>query len=476
MSFPPTLSDYPEFGTEMKNEMDLENLQKSDLSMERSKTGSSGTRNGAYSGLLLGRLFEHSTSVNCIVASPDHRFFITGDEFGSIRLWETSKFESNATGSSIASINLGSAITSITFMPKRYCFAVATKGGCIKIFRLSVQGKPNNSTIRHSTVDLTLLRNYQVDEFDSYALSIQFSISDEKPMLAFTTPTCKLILLDIRTMEIVSTLQNNLSYGIPGCFAVDNKQSWVVIGTSKGILCLWDLSFELMLKAVKFKKTLYPIKSVKLIQGNYEVNKKKNVFVAVIGGSGESDVTVWDVSKLQPRNVLCTSSVTSTIEIYSVKDLHADPDLIDEDFMQLSLNVDWILKNKSSTALTTSIGPDGHPYLVSATPLGKIIKWNLVNPDKSQLIIGGLNNPNVQDTPVFSSTQINANLSFINERYTSNSETANGGNSFRRKAITEQQEVLKNHTDVVNDLIVLRRPFEMVVSVDRSGVINVYKS
>ncbi|ODV86285.1 hypothetical protein CANARDRAFT_197073 [[Candida] arabinofermentans NRRL YB-2248] len=456
MKFDPTLSEYVEFGIPSNNQSD-NGIKKS----------------GERPSILIARLLEHKASISCIIVSPDHKFFITGDEQGYLKLWDSIRLETNVTGSSSFSINLGSPIKSLDFLKSRHCFAVSTRDGYIKIFRIELNG---GSRGRHTSTSVSLIRHYKLDIQDGYANQIEFSVSDEKPWLLFTTPSCKLVVLDIRTMQVVTTLHNNLSHGAPTSFVIDSKQSWVLIGTSKGILDLWDLSFELSLKAVKFTNSNYAIKKIKLLPISYDVNGKRNGFVSIVGGSGESDVTIWDVSRLQPRQVLCSSSVASTLDTYSVTELNNESELIDEKLLNLSISDETLISDKSCTAETIAETSDNQLCLVAATSTNKIISWNLSNIEASRLITGGLRNPNLNGTPSFSSTQVNSNLAFCNERYTSTEQYFQSqGRRNPKKKIFEQQELIKNHKDVINDIILLQRPYEMVVSVDRSGVINVYR-
>lgn len=80
------------------------------------------------------------------------------------------------------------------------------------------------------------LRNLILFQIDLYATQILFSITREKPYLVFSTPTSKIIILDIRTMILVYKFQNDVMHGVPLTFTIDQKQTWLILGTSKGVL------------------------------------------------------------------------------------------------------------------------------------------------------------------------------------------------------------------------------------------------
>ena len=67
----------------------------------------------------------------------------------------------------------------------------------------------------------------------------------------------KIIMLDIITMTILSELQHPLIYGIINTFIV-YKDYWLLVGTDKGVLTLWDLRFKIIVKSwhVKIMKIM----------------------------------------------------------------------------------------------------------------------------------------------------------------------------------------------------------------------------
>ncbi|KAG7923631.1 hypothetical protein KL905_000849 [Ogataea polymorpha] len=426
MSFEPTLDDYNEFGGPAAAYEPPETREKSQVS-----------------GTLISRLVEHKAAITGLEVSPDHKFFISSDESGELKLWDSARLEMNVTGSSTLAVNLESPIVAIKFMPNRYCLAVATKDGYIKIFRLEFA----NTHRKHSSAKTSLIRHYKLDKTDRYALQLGFFWRAEKPLLVATTPTSKLFGLDVRTMKPVFSVQCNLSHGIPTALAVDESQGWAVVGTSKGILDLWDLNFEISLKSAKFRGSSFPIHRIETLPPEYSPNGRKSRYIAVIGGSGDADVTVWDVARLQPRQVFCCSSVSSTIETYIVTELGNENDSLDDQLAQLELSDELITADKSCTALKCAGG-----VLVSAAPHNQLTVWDLGEPERSCLVGNAA-------AASFVATQINSNLMFVSERRTGQKRTA----------------AAVGHRDRVLHIAWVCLPYDMLVSGDRSGTINVYR-
>ncbi|KAH3668260.1 hypothetical protein OGAPHI_002014 [Ogataea philodendri] len=424
MTFEPTLDDYIEFGS------------KTDV-YEVSETSEM-----EPNGVLISRLVEHKAAISGLEVSSDQRFFVTADRSGELKLWDSARLETNVTGSSSLSLNLESSIVCTAFMKDRNCIATATKDGYVKVFRIDFT--PAHK--KQASTRISLIRHYKLEPADSYALQLCFCSLSDKPLLVCTTPTAKIIGLDVRTMTVVFSLQNNLSHGIPTSLAVDETQGWAVVGTSKGILDLWDLGFGISLKSTKFRGSSFPINRVQVLPDEFVHNGKKSRYIAVVGGSGDEDVTIWDVARLQPRQVLCCSSATSTLETYVVTELSNESDAINDELMQLELSEDVIVADGSCSALR-AVGT----LAVSASASGKLVVWDLADPERSR-VVGS-------KTASFVATQINSNLLFVSERYTDGSRSS----------------PLADHRDRVLHVGLLRRPYQMVISTDRTGVINVYR-
>jgi len=50
-------------------------------------------------------------------------------------------------------------------------------------------------------------------------------------------------------MRVLQTMQNPRHFGPITCICLDRKRSWIIVGTSMGVLTLWDRRFGLLLKS-----------------------------------------------------------------------------------------------------------------------------------------------------------------------------------------------------------------------------------
>jgi phosphoinositide-3-kinase regulatory subunit 4 len=67
--------------------------------------------------------------------------------------------------------------------------------------------------------------------------------------LVYATTHSVIKVLDLRTMRVLQTMENPRHYGPITCLCIDRKRSWIVVGTSTGVLTLWDRRFGLLLKS-----------------------------------------------------------------------------------------------------------------------------------------------------------------------------------------------------------------------------------
>lgn len=456
--FEPDIQDFPEFGPP--------------INVGELFEGKDSMCNESPGNTLIAKLIEHDSPIVNMVVSPDRNFFISADMDGFLKIWDSQRLEIDVTGESCLSVNLGSPITSLAMMEDRNCFAVSKKDGSIDIFRVDfVSTVQNYSSNRHEHTSITLIRHYKLRREYLHATNLQFSIMAERPYIFMLTPVGKLLALDVRNMNSVKEYQNNVLHGNLISLVVDSNQKWAAIGTSKGVLELVDLDAGICIKSTKFKNSSYGIsqmRQVKYIDGNSNENDK---CISFVGGTGDSDVVIWDIERSQPRIVLCSDDkqAFSTIELYSVKDVK---DEIEDELLDIYIDKQYMDDNKSCTAMYYDALNNGGTIL-SALPNRRVIEWNINTVAESRVVVDTVcKGSHGSEMPIYSEVQVNSMLRFVHERYGPSKEKV--ANTTRKSG-----EVLrtgcKSPSDIITALLQLHFPYRMVVCGDRSGVISVYR-
>ncbi|KAK3044939.1 hypothetical protein LTS18_014998, partial [Coniosporium uncinatum] len=255
-------------------------------------------------------LGEHTRSITRIVIAPDHMFFITGSDDGSVKVWDSSKLERNIGHRSRQTHQhaTDARITSLTFVENTHCFVSTASDGSINVVK--VDYSEANSSSRYGK--LRIARKYHLSA-GQYAIWSEHYRSENQSILLMATNDSKIIALELRTMTVLYELQNPLHHGTPTCFCTDRKHHWLLLGTTHGVLDLWDLRFRLRLKAWGFPSgsTIHRV-SLLAVRGT----RKNRIVIA--GGTGQGEITVWDNEKFVCKEVYRTSACKDTPRAYNL--------------------------------------------------------------------------------------------------------------------------------------------------------------
>lgn len=434
-------------------------------------------------GILVATLGEHTAAVNRILVAPDHSFFITASDDGSIKIWDTSRLERNVSRRSRQTYRLGDnvKVTSVCFLEQTYCIATTGSDGSVHVIRINYhQGQEGGKFQR-----LQVLREYQLPEKEFGVWSEHFK-EDNKSILLVATNTSKVVALDLRSMTELFTLENPLNHGTPTCFCVDRRHQWVMIGTSHGVLDLWDLRFKLRLKAWVFQGAA-PIHRMVLHRP-----RKSSLRMYVTGGTGQGEVTVWNVEKMVCNEVWRTgqSEDTGTRSTVLVDlDEEKPGGMLGRFATSLEPTANSLADRgvRSLTVNMQAIDDKDHIFLLTVGPDWKVRYWDTKRPETS-LIVSGLEADELK--PQYTTSQPSPDTVVVSERLSqpqqaaptgresrsSNSSAKRGAQKSSRSGLInlQQQHLLKSHLDTILDVALIEQPYGMVVSADRSGVVYLF--
>ncbi|KAG9546388.1 protein kinase WD40, partial [Aureobasidium melanogenum] len=246
-------------------------------------------------GQLTAVLEEHEAQVNCIAVSPDQVFFLTGSEDGSVRVWDTSRFERNMAYRSRQAHRhaSGASITSICFVESTHSFISTASDGTVDIVKVEVTEA--NGSLRYGK--LQVLRSWQIPTKPGqkeYAIGVEHGKTDGTSVCVIVTNLCRILFIDIYSMEVMYELVNPIQHGTPTTFCISKRWQWLLVGTSHGVLDIWDLRFRLRLRAWTVPRPA-PITRLTLHPSRKD---SKRVKICVAGLTSPSHVSVWDLEKL----------------------------------------------------------------------------------------------------------------------------------------------------------------------------------
>ncbi|KAI4142317.1 MAG: hypothetical protein LQ340_007382, partial [Diploschistes diacapsis] len=237
---------------------------------------------------------EHTNAINRILPSPDHVFFLTASDDGSVKVWDTLRLERNLIHRSRQTHKHaeGSQVKCITFVENTHTFVSCATDGSLHVVKVDCSYM--GDTTKYGK--LRIKRNYSLPPGE-HAVWCEHFRADSKSTLLLVTNTSRILALDLRTMSTIYTLFSPLHYGTPTTFTTDRKHNWLLLGTAHGVLSFYDLRFRLHVKAWTLPARA-PIHRLAV-----HPFKGRGRWICMAGGTGHPDVSVWDLEKQECREI-----------------------------------------------------------------------------------------------------------------------------------------------------------------------------
>ena len=449
-------------------------------------------------GTLIATFGEHTGPINRVLPSPDHAFFITCSDDGTVKVWDTLRLERNLTHRSRQThVHAeGAKVKCLCFVEKTHTFVSGATDGSINVVK--VDHTLVGDTSKYGK--LRCVRDYQLPEGE-HAVWLDHSKLETQSVLLLATNTSRIVALDLRNMTVLYDFENPVHHGTPTCFCVDHKHGWMMIGTSHGVLDLWDLRFRLRLKAWGLaggtqihRLIIHPFKTY-------------GKCVCVTGGTGQTDITIWDIEKTECREVFRAgvprNSGKENLKAY-------EPWKVDDEKPEGMLGrfataIDPSgggSNNQDRGIRALAVGIDSpdptwegkYGFFVSGGADKKLRFWDVTRADAS-MVISGLG-PD-EEQPKFTTSHPTTTLTLNSERIPQSAPSApnaapgnkpGSGSAGGKKPSSldvkpprsaiiskHQQQLLKSHLDTILDVCLLESPVGMTVSVDRMGCVYVFQ-
>lgn len=440
-------------------------------------------------GRLVATFSEHRGAINRVVPSPDHQFFITGGNDGCVKIWDSSRLERNVTHRARQTHKHapGTKVVALCFVENTHTFVSCATDG--RVHLVKVDTAVSSGSIKY--IRLRLLHEYQLPA-DEYTVWCENFKQELNSVLILATNRSRVLAIDLRTMSLMYVLDNPVHHGTPTCFCVDRKRNWLLLGTSHGVLDLWDLRFKVRLKgwglpgmSAVHRLSLHPAKG-------------RGRWVCVAGGTGLGEVTVWDLEKTQCREIYRAGGAKDGPREYRAWDV--DDDKPEGMLSHFATNIEPTASNSDRGVRAMVVGAGAmeeqrdvrYGYILTGGSDKKLRFWDLIRIENS-CVFSGLQSEDVRPVFATASTPSQPGLTLNIERLPKynqsvdpktgsvSSKGGKSGASSREKPprhtviSNEQAQLLRSHLDSILDVAVLELPYTMTVSVDRSGVIFVFQ-
>jgi phosphoinositide-3-kinase regulatory subunit 4 len=193
-------------------------------------------------GVLIAHLQEHQRAVNDVAVSADSIFFASASDDGTVKIWDCRRLERDVSFRSRLTYPLqtdGRALH-VTILGNGHHVGAASSNGTIHVCAVDYVARLGGSAERYAGISNTC----KLDTQEGSILSLQNFSNDGPPQLLYSTQRNGIHLWDLRTQADVWTLRVKPAQGFISTTVLDPACNWLVSGTSRGILTLWDLRFQ----------------------------------------------------------------------------------------------------------------------------------------------------------------------------------------------------------------------------------------
>ncbi|KAL8784820.1 MAG: hypothetical protein Q9213_003724 [Squamulea squamosa] len=443
-------------------------------------------------GTLIATFTEHIASINRVLPSPDHTFFLTASDDGSVKVWDTLRLERNLTHRSRQTHEHAkeAKVKCVTFVENTHTFASGATDGSIHVVKVNYRYDAGVSRYGKSR----LVREYQLPKGE-YAIAMQHYKAESQSILMIATVRSRILALDLRDMSELFAFHNDIHHGTPTCFCLDPKHHWLVVGTTHGILDFWDIRWKIRVGSWGLGGGA-PIHRI-----HVHPSRGKGRWVCVTGGTGQTDISVWDLEKGECREVYLAGGIQNTakdnVKMYAAWRVDEEkPESMLSRFVASVEPLGYGSPDHGIRALTvgTDYPEDGREpkqvFLTTGGPDKKLRFWDITRIEMSKVISGldveeeqpsySTSHPttslslHIEDAP---QTDLSAPNAAAGTKSSTNIAAKKASLKLPRSTVISQQQqhLLKNHLDAIMDVALLENPVRMVVSVDRSGIIKVYR-
>ena len=362
----------------------------------------------------------HTAPVVRLAVSHDQRFFVSGSHDGTCRVWETEKAQ-NSNGVLESSItysghknSAGQAprINDLVITENGHAVCSGTGDGSVHVWRVdlvtSVVNNPASSSAQETSVHhksrvvgSTEIRKVNSNEGEVLAVN-HFNTMSSSVMM-FATQKGYIHSWDLRCATEPFSLKNPLGTGYLTAMALGSDRNWVVSGSSKGIIALWDLRFQQNVKLWKHSRGAPINRLATSIMpppqswgGRNAVMSEARPFL--FAASGPNECAIFDVTSGDCREAFRTVDIGSRFSHAKLD----EPPRLEELPVSSAARRKYLLSQESSrrlqdvipssflsvNAMVGSIDATDNSFLMTGGSDSKIRYWDFGIPSKCYVSSG----------------------------------------------------------------------------------------
>ncbi|KAF9045254.1 hypothetical protein BJ165DRAFT_1476337 [Panaeolus papilionaceus] len=467
---------------------------------------------------LIANLSSHSEAITGLAVAPDHSFFVSASDDKTVKVWDTARLERNVTSKPRHTYGQHHArVKSICMLEGVHCFASAADDGSLHVVRVHLT--QTGTLPKYSK--LQVIREHRVENAGEYITCMTHFNTDSASTLIYTTTHSVITVLDLRTMNILQTMENPRHYGPITALCIDKKRVWIIVGTSTGVLTLWDKRFGLLIKSWRAGVGSTG-KSVRINQIAIHPSKGRNkdIIVALEASKKTTDrssttlLEVWDIEKstlvesFTTRTGSPADPIPDTLDVIGadaettpaaaiaalVKSRQHPSDLTDSsrypsreelqtqplpDVRSMVVGSDFggystFHRSDFGDIEASSSRSGARGFMVTGSEDSKLRLWDLGKIEKTAVLSGADTD---HEKPSYSTSSSGPTTAHVESWPRTPASTVANRPPQRISLITHSQNnLLKGHHDVITAVTCIDSPFRGgIVTGDRTGLIKVWR-
>jgi len=360
--------------------------------------------------------FGHTAPVVRLAVAHDQRFFVSGSQDGTCRVWESDKAEaSNGVLESSATYAMGNndldrnppRVNDLVMVEGSHSVASAGSDGSVHVWRVdlvssSAANHMDTNRDARRVAGFTDIKNIHPSEGEVLTVN-QFN-NQGSSLLTFATQKGCIHSWDLRSANEPFCLKNFQDIGYITNMAIGSDRNWVVVGTNRGFISLWDLRFQQIMKLWHHSRSapinrlatsFVPPPQSWVGKRSSNVDSKPYIFVA----SGPNECAMFDVTTGHCDECFRTVEYRSRSPSSRIDDLPSLNDVpLSTSTRRKSLLAQGIGSARlpdvvsssfqSINCMVGSIGKSDHSFLITGGSDRRIRFWDFSIPSKCSVTNG----------------------------------------------------------------------------------------
>eukprot|EP00268_Persea_americana_P045799 TRINITY_DN4692_c0_g1_i1.p1 TRINITY_DN4692_c0_g1~~TRINITY_DN4692_c0_g1_i1.p1 ORF type:complete len:1544 (+),score=279.50 TRINITY_DN4692_c0_g1_i1:480-5111(+) len=353
-------------------------------------------------GVLVAHLQEHRSAVNDIAISNDHTFFVSASDDSTIKIWDTRKLEKDISFRSRLTYPLdGSRALCTTILRGSAQVVVGASDGSLHMFSVDYISRGLGSVVERYS-GIADIKKKEVGEGAILTLMNHSTDGSASQTILYSTQGCGIHLWDTRTNGTAWSLKAVPEEGYVSSLVTGPCGNWLVSGSSRGVLTLWDLRFLIPVNSWQYSRVC-PVEKMCLLVPHAVAPVSSTTRPLVYVAAGCNEVSLWNAENGSCHQVLRLANSGSDVEMSDIPWALERPTSKSSSKQDLKRNTNLKYRvdelNEPPPRLTgiRSLLPlPGGDLLTGGTDL-KIRRWDHSSPDRSYCVCGPTTKTNGND-------------------------------------------------------------------------------